>query len=108
MDPLSLLIGAGVALSGVLVGRALGRSRGGRKPAAPANQPKAVCGCGHHLVFHDRETRKCRTQVIIPPRWSGRGEDISRTCMCQGYRGPTPLDEYYAPELLSEDPDRGS
>lgn len=107
MDPLSLFIGAGIALGGVLLGRALGRSdrrRVRELPVAHHRQPQAICGCGHHLVFHDTETKKCHAQVILPPRWTGQGGDVYRPCMCQGYRGPTPVDEFYAPDLLPDDP----
>ncbi|TQN31432.1 hypothetical protein FHX37_1335 [Haloactinospora alba] len=112
MDPVSLVIGAAVALGGVLVGRLLPE----RPAARPQHQeqqhqavhsgkhaPQPICGCGHHLVFHDRETKMCQAQVVIPGRWTGQSSSSYRSCMCQGYRGPVPVDEYYAPDLLEGD-----
>lgn len=110
MDPLSLLLGGAIAVVGVAVGRMMRpRSRHEARPelAAPRPQPQPICGCGHHLVFHDNKTKICQAQVVIPGRWTGQYGGTYRKCMCQGYRGPTPVDEYYAPDLLSEDPDQG-
>lgn len=110
MDPLSLLLGGTIALVGVALGR-LVRPRGRPEPrpelAAPRPQPQPICGCGHHLVFHETKSKICQAQVVIPGRWTGQYGGTYRKCMCQGYRGPTPVDEYYAPDLLSEDPEHG-
>ncbi|MFC7327403.1 hypothetical protein [Marinactinospora rubrisoli] len=108
MDPLSLVIGAAIALGGVLVGRALPNRRPGRPQprqavAAAPRSPQPICGCGHHLVFHDAEKRLCQAQVVIPGRWTGEQSSSYRKCMCQGYRGPLPVDEYYAPDLLGDE-----
>lgn len=111
MEPVSLAVGAAIALSGVMVGRlmnrrqvrqALEQQRAQLSQAQPQGQraPQPLCGCGHHLVFHDQETKKCQAQVVIPGRWTGQQSSAYRQCMCQGYRGPVPLDEYYAPDLL--------
>ncbi|MDS1268807.1 hypothetical protein RIF23_00700 [Lipingzhangella sp. LS1_29] len=114
MEPLSLVTGAAIALSGVVLGRLLAGRR--RQPArghrsaltGPSGTPQAICGCGHHLVFHDNETRKCRAQVIIPGRWTGERGDSHHTCVCQGYRGPMPVDEYFAPDIMPDGPDSSS
>lgn len=108
MDPLSLVLGGTIALAGVMVGRLMrSRQRATQRPEveAPRPQPQPMCGCGHHLVFHDTKTRICQAQVVIPGRWTGQYGGTYRKCMCQGYRGPMPLEEYYAPDLLTEDPD---
>jgi hypothetical protein len=110
MDPVSLVLGAAIALGGVLIGRAMPRRadraaarRDRRQPSIPAapRTPQPICGCGHHLVFHDKDSKMCQAQVVIPGRWTGQSGGTYRQCMCQGYRGPVPLDEYYAPDLLN-------
>ncbi|WP_344966909.1 hypothetical protein [Salinactinospora qingdaonensis] len=109
MEPVSLVVGACIALGGVAVGRMMS-NRSGRKQAQQAavepprqHTPQPICGCGHHLVFHDTENKVCQAQVVIPGRWTGQSSNSYRKCMCQGYRGPMPVDEYYAPDLLGGD-----
>ncbi|MFC4563365.1 hypothetical protein ACFO4E_15990 [Nocardiopsis mangrovi] len=108
MDPVSLVLGAAVALGGVLIGRMLPK-RGPKPPPRPPSipssprTPQPICGCGHHLVFHDQQSKLCQAQVVIPGRWTGQTAGSYRQCMCQGYRGPVPVDEYYAPDLLNGD-----
>jgi hypothetical protein len=111
MDPLSLVLGAVIALGGFAFGRLATRRQAREALEQQRSQERArllhngqqptqpLCGCGHHLVFHDKETKKCQTQVVIPGRWTGQPSSTYRQCMCQGYRGPIPLDEYYAPDL---------
>ncbi|PSK82602.1 hypothetical protein CLV63_14215 [Murinocardiopsis flavida] len=106
MDPVSLLVGAIIAVGGIVVGRMLPARRVKPEPQPPAlpsapRSPKPMCGCGHHLVFHDHENKRCQAQVVIPGKWTGQSASSYRPCMCQGYRGPVPLDEYYAPDLLN-------
>ncbi|ASU86296.1 hypothetical protein CDO52_18410 [Nocardiopsis gilva YIM 90087] len=115
MDPVSLVLGAAIAFGGVLVGRMLPRradrqalqlhQQQHHQQALSSSQrtPQPICGCGHHLVFHDQKTKMCQAQVVIPGRWTGQTGGTYRQCMCQGYRGPVPLDEYYAPDLLNDD-----
>lgn len=110
MEPLTLVTGALIAAGGYVIGRltsrkyvrdALGLKQQAQKQALEASHsqnPQPLCGCGHHLVFHDHETKKCQTQVVIPGRWTGSQNSSYRQCMCQGYRGPVPIDEYYAPD----------
>lgn len=113
MDPVSMVIGATIALGGFLFGRQMTkrqtrqaledqRRQEQAKAVGSAHNPQPLCGCGHHLVFHDQQTKKCQTQVVIPGRWTGQPSSTYRQCMCQGYRGPLPLDEYYAPDYLNE------
>ncbi|MFV2198976.1 hypothetical protein [Nocardiopsis sp. LOL_012] len=111
MDPVSMVVGAVIAVVGFVTGRlvtrhqaraALEQERRGEQARAVqsgAQSPQPLCGCGHHLVFHDPQTKKCQTQVVIPGRWTGQPGSTYKKCMCQGYRGPIPLDEYYAPDL---------
>jgi hypothetical protein len=106
MDPLSLVIGGTIALAGVMVGRLLRpRSQVEQRvgSALPRPQPQPMCGCGHHLVFHDTKTKVCQAQVVIPGRWTGQYTGTYRKCMCQGYRGPLPVEEYIATELTDPD-----
>ncbi|CAL9589613.1 hypothetical protein SUDANB121_05228 [Nocardiopsis dassonvillei] len=112
MDPFSMVFGAAIALGGFVVGRFVTRRQTREALAQQHKQeqaralnpgertPQPLCGCGHHLVFHDQQTKKCQTQVVIPGRWTGSQSSTYRQCMCQGYRGPVPLDEYYAPDYL--------
>ncbi|WP_461001736.1 hypothetical protein [Streptomonospora sediminis] len=110
MEPVSFVMGAAIALGGVMIGRMIPRRN--QQPAPPPPQPavatksstpQPICGCGHHLVFHDQETKMCQAQVVIPGRWVGERGGTYRQCMCQGYRGPVPLDEYYAPDIINGD-----
>ncbi|MUL43565.1 hypothetical protein FZ103_20730 [Streptomonospora sp. PA3] len=109
MEPVSLVLGAAIALGGVMIGRMLPRRRQQPAPppqpavAAKPSTPQPICGCGHHLVFHEHETKRCQAQVVIPGRWVGQSGGTYRPCMCQGYRGPVPVDEYYAPDILGGD-----
>ncbi|WP_017588510.1 hypothetical protein [Nocardiopsis ganjiahuensis] len=110
MEPFLMVIGAAIAAAGYFAGRRTARREARRElqqhQGFPQPQlqgqrtPQAVCGCGHNLVFHDQETKRCQTQVVIPGRWTGQANSTYRQCMCQGYRGPMPVDEYYAPDYL--------
>lgn len=89
MDPITLLVGAGILLAGALVGYPLGRrDRNARK------EPEPVCGCGHHLATHDPETLKCSAAVSVSQYRAGGdwiGEDW-KSCACRKYVGPMPTD----------------
>ena len=110
MDPISMVIGVAIAAGGFFAGKFTATRQARRElqqhqkthKAVGKGQtsPQPVCGCGHNLVFHDRETKRCQTQVVIPGRWTGQHDSTYRQCMCQGYRGPLPVDEYYAPDFL--------
>ncbi|MFW6641112.1 LapA family protein [Nocardiopsis algeriensis] len=110
MDPLSMVLGAAIGFGGYLFGRLANRRQARaleqqrrqtqNQALGAAQNPQPLCGCGHHLVFHDQSTKKCQTQVVIPGRWTGQAGSSYRQCMCQGYRGPVPVDEYYAPDYL--------
>ena len=109
MDPVTLVVGAAVALAGVFVGRMLPRrdrtpqrTLPEHPPPQQARTPQPICGCGHHLVFPDKQSKLCQAQVIIPGRWTGQHGGTYAQCKCQGYRGPVPVDEFYAPDLLED------
>lgn len=52
---------------------------------------KPICGCGHHVAFHNRNSGSCHGENI-------RGKTV-RQCTCQSYSGPTPLSQVYAEPL---------
>ncbi|WP_067817503.1 hypothetical protein [Nocardia inohanensis] len=90
-DPISLLTGAAL-LGG---GWALGKY--GRRSSKQAAQPAALCGCGHDLALHDRESGECHTETM---RKTGYGIKEWARCPCRRYTGPTPLEEFFAPPPL--------
>ncbi|MEU7861573.1 hypothetical protein [Nonomuraea sp. NPDC049141] len=75
--------------------------------------PEPVCGCGHHIAFHEPSTGQCHSQVRVVTKWmrnpsfgedDGKPEEIameweSQQCPCRRYSGPEPLTTLYAPEL---------
>lgn len=93
-----ILEGGAVALAGVLVGRLLPNRR--RTPKPPAT-PKPICGCGHHFSFHTPTTGVCKgTDRRV--KYSAGGSNLGPhdfPCGCQTYAGPTPMPEYFAPEI---------
>jgi hypothetical protein len=56
--------------------------------ARPAPEPQPICGCTHHLSFHNPATSACAVD----------------DCRCQQYIGPEPLGHVVALPLV--DPDR--
>lgn len=54
---------------------------------------KAICGCGHDLAFHDRETDACHHEQIP------EGLIYPRRCSCQRYTGPELLPTVIAPDI---------
>lgn len=96
-----------------------GRNR--RRVESP-QPPQPVCGCQHHLSFHDPETGRCGfTQPVYTSNYevvvnaSGNPvldayrdvQKVKKTsyegehqCGCQRYIGPEPLTAYYAPEIV--------
>lgn len=96
MDPVSLLVGGLLLASGFLAGR-LGR----RKPAA-ALPVTPVCGCGHTLSQHDRDTSTCYAELRRDTH-DKRGRFTGHSwvpCTCRQYVGPRPIDEVFAPRVL--------
>lgn len=66
----------------------LAESKGLANTAPPEPQP--VCGCSHHLSFHNPQTSACAVD----------------DCRCQQYVGPEPLGHIFAQPLI--DPDSGT
>lgn len=88
----------------------------------PPKPPQPICGCKHHLSFHDPETGRCSfTKSIFTVRdeavrdADGRPvldsfrdvQTVRQTtyrgehqCGCRRYIGPEPLTTYYAQEIV--------
>jgi hypothetical protein len=95
VEPISLLVGAVLLAAGFFAGRF------SRRPAPPP-QLTPVCGCGHALSQHDRETSTCYAELRRDTfdrrgRWSGHSWV---PCTCRQYVGPRPIDEVFLPPLL--------
>lgn len=54
---------------------------------AQPTEPQPVCGCTHHLSFHNPRTGSCAVEE----------------CRCQQYVGPEPLGQVFAQPLLDPD-----
>lgn len=96
MDPVSLLVGGPLLAIGSVTGRL------GRRRAAPAPPVTPLCGCGHTLSQHDRETHTCYAE-LRRDTYDERGRWAGVTwvpCTCRQYVGPRPFDEVFAPRLL--------
>ena len=86
----------------------LGRSGGnGRDRTLVRSSPKKIlCDCGHSIVYHakaevDGADRYgvCRERVENDDWYDDEDGERYLDCRCQGYQGPTPLPEYFAPEI---------
>ncbi|MBF6135934.1 hypothetical protein IU501_23360 [Nocardia otitidiscaviarum] len=97
MDPISLVVGAGLLGAGWIMGR-FGH-RAARKPASHAPAERAVCGCGHDLALHDREAGQCHAEYMRKVGYGGGMREWAR-CACRRYTGPTPLEELFSPPML--------
>jgi hypothetical protein len=53
----------------------------------PPPDPQPVCGCSHHLSFHNPRTGACAVD----------------DCRCQQYVGPEPLGHVFAQPLVDPD-----
>jgi hypothetical protein len=103
MPDLSLLEGAGILAAGMGLGRFWPARRKHPKPKPP---PRPVCGCGHNLAHHEVAAAggsACHAQVRgAITKWNAYGEAIGwmmGRCSCKQYTGPTPLPEFFAPEI---------
>jgi hypothetical protein len=96
VEPISLLVGAGLLAGGYLAGR-----RNRRRPPPP-RPLTPMCGCGHPLSQHDPDTRTCHAQ-LRRDAFDRRGRfagHIWAPCTCRQYIGPRPIDEVFVPPLL--------
>uniref|UniRef100_UPI003F496783 hypothetical protein n=1 Tax=Pseudonocardia sp. CA-138482 TaxID=3240023 RepID=UPI003F496783 len=80
MEPISMLVGAGLLLAGWAVGRV---SR--RRPKSPA----PICSCGHGYGMHEQGGGRCRDEKRRYVR-----------CNCQVYDGPEPLPRAWMPPAI--------
>jgi hypothetical protein len=126
-------IAAIILASGVVAGGAWDRVKrlaGDRRDERLrlANGPEPVCGCGHHLAYHDLHDGRCYAEVkeeksknalvwsttgadadaesdANPGSGSGSGPDktavepVWRRCACRRYAGPEPIATLYAPPI---------
>lgn len=105
MDPLTLVVGALLAL----VFFALGRVNGLRQAIASGRVPKPpekpICGCGHGLHEHDLKTNECHAQFKKQMgQFYKQGKLWDKwewtQCGCRQYTGPRPVEEFFAPPML--------
>lgn len=102
MDPISILVGAGLLLLGLLLGVfatvvLLPR----RTPALKT--PQAVCSCSHGLGKHDEVHGKCHGEILRKNARTKEGDWIGDqwvTCTCRHYDGPQPIERYLATPTL--------
>ncbi|MGY1710768.1 hypothetical protein ACI8AC_14785 [Geodermatophilus sp. SYSU D00758] len=97
MEPVSLLVGAALLAVGFAAGRV-----GRRRPPAPPPQLTPICGCGHPLSQHDRESNTCYAE-LRRDSYDKRGRWAGHTwvaCTCRQYVGPRPVDEVFVPRVL--------
>jgi hypothetical protein len=93
------LAGAGIFLLGAVCGRYMPARR--RHPK-PKPDPKPICGCEHHLSYHDPETgHSAGTHRVQAPRpnYDTPAHYLQRPCTCKQYSGPQPMPEFYALEI---------
>lgn len=87
-----VLTGAAVAWASIIVGVIVAASR---RHHRRVKSPPPICGCEHHLAFHELDdegnaTGPCHEIVVT---------HNATECGCQRYTGPVPLPEFYAPEI---------
>lgn len=124
VELVAIIVVGGVVVNGALdrVKRLAADRRDERRRLA--NGPEPVCGCGHHLAYHDLHDGRCYAEVktegpdSAPGRAvaaadadsssdSGPGSDggkagaeqFWRRCACRRYAGPEPLATLYAPPI---------
>lgn len=102
-----MLTGALILLGGIIAGRFLPNVRRGPRPP---KQPKAICGCDHHLSMHDPKTLECKEieeqddgDPILSPGGTyivGYKNSSRRPCNCRQYAGPKPAEMYFSTPLI--------
>ncbi len=106
IDPISLVVGAG------LVGLAYALGRATRPKRVDSNAP--ICGCDHHRALHDPATGTCAGMVDTQePVQRKDGTimldaynhvifcDSSEPCPCRQYVGPVPVESLWMPPIAS-------
>ncbi|RAG84759.1 hypothetical protein DN069_15075 [Streptacidiphilus pinicola] len=108
MDAISIAVV--VMAGGYAVNGALDRVRRLRKDRREEQEkalrgPEPVCGCGHHLAYHDLHDGRCYAEVKRKGGTDGEGRPKGQApaqCTCRRYAGPEPLATLYAPELTAD------
>lgn len=97
-----VILASGYVAGGVYdrVKKSLAERRQARERAL--NGPDPVCGCRHHLAYHDPKEGRC--YAVVKGKRSRDGEADAAAaaplqCPCRRYAGPEPLATLYAPEL---------
>ena len=62
------------------------------QPLSAPPEPQPICGCSHHLSFHNPRTAACAVD----------------DCRCQQYVGPEPLGYVFAQPLVDPDGQAGN
>jgi hypothetical protein len=101
IDPISLVVGAGLLAAGFLAGHLTARRSARRRPDGPQ---EPVCGCTHHRALHDPETGECHERVKVP--LGGGGGYSWELCLCRQYVGPEPIGSMWVPPVAIESEDR--
>jgi hypothetical protein len=104
MDPLTLIVGALLALVFFVLGRVSGLRQAKLLPGS-SSPPKPICGCGHGLHLHDLKTNQCHHEYKKEDgQFYKDGHLWDRfqwtRCECKKYTGPIPAEEYLAQQLL--------
>jgi len=86
MDITTLLAGGGLVAAGMVLQRLIPA----RKPRPGYKPAEAICGCRHHLSYHEDGTGRCSFES----NWAN--------CTCRHYVGPAPLPELYAEGYTTE------
>ncbi len=96
IDPISLAVGAGITLSGVLTGRMVRR-----KPSVPALSSVPTCGCSHPMALHDRDTDRCHGQICRTHYYKNGDRNGFEwvPCTCRRYLGPHHIADVWAPGM---------
>jgi len=100
-------IAAIILASGYVAGGALDRVKRLAKDRREERQlkingPEPVCGCGHHLAYHDLRDLRCYAEVKREKAElaaDGTKKDVWQQCECRRYAGPEPLATFYAPPI---------
>lgn len=105
MDPLTLIVGALLALVFFALGRINGLRQAQLSTGKSPKPLKPVCGCDHGLHQHDRQTGKCHAEYKKPMgQYYKQGRLWDKwewtKCDCRQYTGPIPAEEYLAQQLL--------
>lgn len=100
MDPISIVVGAGVAVAGFVAGRISRR----KTAAKSAMSSTPICTCEHGLHDHDPSTNECHGLIDGDPlRYDSFNNPRAYKkirCTCRQYTGPQRLDDFWTPPIL--------